>query len=257
MTIWSQSWIKAAAIALITVLISSFAFAGPPVQVTPVQFVMDKGRPIVSMTIKSNGNDRQLFQVDLRRWTVVDGVARLSPASSEMIVTPPVFEIKGGDTQIVRLGLTGPVDTSVQEQFWRVVLRDITPKPDGAGSTMFVRMNISMPVFIAADNPAPLDIALHAKRHDADAFVIDCLNRGNRHGHIVTATLLDADGESIVSRGMSHYVLPGEKNSTLINFPTETMDQQEALARATHVSLTMRNHVSKEVTDIVIPVGHI
>ncbi len=257
MSIWSHAWLKAAAIAAVTILISSLARAGAPVQVTPVQYVIDKGRPIVSMTIKSSGNERQLFQVDLREWHVVDGVAQLSPVTRDMIVTPPVFEINGGEVQIVRLGLTRPVDTSQQEKTWRVILRDISPQPDTGGSTMFVRMNISMPVFLPADSPQPMNIATSADWVDGNSLKLACANLGNRHGHIVDATLLDADGETIVSRNISHYVLPGEQNETLITIPTEDQEQAAALRRATHVSLTVRNHVSKEVTDIVVPLGHI
>ncbi len=256
MELLSQSWLKAALIAVLTIMISSFALAGSPVQVTPVQFVIDKGRPIVSMTIKSSGDERQLFQVDLRRWQVVDGEAQLSPAQTVRIVTPPLCEFNAGETQIVRLGLTNPVDTTEQEQTWRGILRDITPKPDSGGSTMFVRMNISMPVFVPADNPLPLAIATQATWQDNSNLLLTCENQGNRHGHIVNATLLDANGDAVVSRGLSHYVLPGESNRTLVTFPTEDDDQAAALRAATHISLTVRNHVSKEVTDIVVPLGH-
>lgn len=256
MGIWSHAWLKAAAIAVVTILISSWARAAAPVQVTPVQYVIDKGRPIVSMTIKSSGDERQLFQVDLREWHVVDGTATLTPVQSGMIVTPPVFEIKGGETQIVRLGLTGPVDTSAQEKTWRVILRDISPKPEAGGSTMFVRMNISMPVFLPADNPQPINVATTATWQDDRSIKISCENNSNRHGHIVDATLLDANGDAIVSRNLSHYVLPQERNETLLTIPTEDDEQTQALRQATHISLTVRNHVSKEVTDLVVPLGH-
>lgn len=230
------------------------AIATAPVQITPVQFVIEKGRPIVTMTVKSSSDSTQLYQIDLKKWHVVNSDAQLSDSDQSLIVTPPIFELKGGQTQTIRLGLLKPVDTSVQEQAWRVILRDITPQEVASnGSMMFVRMNISMPIFVPADNPKPLDVNAHAALVGDGKIKLSFENVGNRHGHIVEAQLLDAAGVAVAGKGISHYVLPGQISQATLQVIAETQGQQAAIENASAVKLVMRNHVSREVTELIVP----
>jgi len=238
------------------VMLPTKVFAGAPVQVTPVQFIIEKGRPIVTMTVKSTSSTDQLFQIDLKKWEVIDGSVQLSDNDNALIVTPPVFELKGGTAQTVRLGLVRPVDTSKSEQAWRIILRDITPTENNSGvSTMFVRMNISMPVFVPADNPEPLNLNASSRFVDETAIALQFENLGNRHAHIVQAQLVDAAGTSLAGRGLSHYVLPGQKSQTMVQIAPETDEQRAALKTATGIKLTVRNHVAKEVSEIIVPLA--
>ncbi len=85
-------------------------------------------------------------------WAQKDGKDQLTP-TRELIATPPIFNLKAGTTQLIRIGMLRKVDLE-KELIYRLILEEIPPPPAPDFKGLQVALRIGLPVFIKPDTSA-------------------------------------------------------------------------------------------------------
>jgi fimbrial chaperone protein len=118
--------------------------------IAPVLVELSPDRRVTSITISNPGDHPVSFQTQTLAWTQSDG-ADVYADSDELIVVPPIAEIGAGESQIFRV--TFHAAPAPQERAYRLIFEDVTDLVTAAhsagGATIDIRINHSLPVFIA------------------------------------------------------------------------------------------------------------
>lgn len=113
------------------------------------------------------------LQAEVLRWNQDLQGRTVGDSTDELLVTPPIVDIKPGATQMFRVMLRG-ARRGAEELAYRLILEDVGEPVAGADSSAPVvinfRMRYDLPVFVA---PAvPQQSAIRWKPCPADALVI-------------------------------------------------------------------------------------
>lgn len=170
-------------------------------EVAPVSHELSAARPALSMTVTNRGHAPATLQVRGFAWTQDDGEDRLLPAA-ELMVSPPIFKLAPGATQVVRALVQGAA--SERERSYRLLIDELPDDADGVA--VRVALRLSVPVFVKPAGPGgpQLDWALSA---DARGVRID--NRGGSYQRVHQLSVLTADGRSLDAASPGPYVLAG------------------------------------------------
>jgi fimbrial chaperone protein len=142
------------------------------VTISPVLVELSPDRRITSITISNTTDHPMSFQTQTLAWTQPDGTDAYAD-SEELIVVPPIAKIAAGGSQIFRV--TMHTASTPQERAFRLVFEDVTEivaAVHASGETAVdVRINHSLPVFIAASGKTSAQPQLGACASRADATV--------------------------------------------------------------------------------------
>jgi len=183
----------------------SFSIAGS-LTITPVRLTLTAGRTAGVVTLINNGAEATLVQLELVRWSQVDGAERLEP-TRELLATPPIFTVPPGGSQVVRVGLRGPAPASSHELSYRLLLQEVPSATAGSSQGVRIALNISMPVFVVPamlQSSAPT-LSWRARRIDG-GLLLRADNDGPLH---VQLTGLSLAGARPLAQFQGAYVLPG------------------------------------------------
>lgn len=117
--------------------------------VAPTRLHFEPGTERVMMQLHNAGPDAITVQAEMLSWEREEGVDRHAP-SDAILVSPPIFRIEAGATQIVRLGLRRP-PWEDREAAYRLQLREL-PVPASAADTpagLRVLLAVRVPVHVA------------------------------------------------------------------------------------------------------------
>lgn len=171
-------------------------------QVNPVNIELPAGRSSTSVTLRNNSRDPVSIRVVAMKWTQENGADVYTPGK-ELIVSPPIFTIKGGATQLVRLGLRGENVGSA----YRVIFEEIpSRKPEGSGIQVALRLNL--PLYVLEEKGEPR-VSWKALRSADGELVLEARNDGTRHAQFVEISTVDARGNKVMLSRQMGVVLPG------------------------------------------------
>ena len=91
--------------------------------VNPVRVSLSANQRIVALTVRNNGSAPLQVQAQPMRW-LVQGEADQYETTDQLLVSPPLFALEPGATQIVRVGLRIP-HTGALEQSYRLYLSEV------------------------------------------------------------------------------------------------------------------------------------
>lgn len=220
--------------------------AGPAVasslQVSPTRVEINGEQRIVALNIRNGGGEMASVQLELMAWSQKDGEDHYEP-SSELLATPPIFNVPAGSQQIVRVGLRRPPDAQ-SELAYRLFVQELPPplKEGFQGLQMVVRL--SLPVFVApAATPASHQLRWQASLLNPNELQLRVSNGGNGRAQ-VSDLYLDFGGEQI-KPGNMRYVLPGASREWRIVAPPSLQRDAtlELKARINGVETTSRVQV--------------
>ncbi|QHE87184.1 fimbrial biogenesis chaperone [Hydrogenophaga sp. BPS33] len=169
----------------------------------------------VAISLSSKAASPLRLQADVLSWTQDLNGRPVTEYTDDILVTPPLVEIRPGERQVFRLAFRGP-RTSTDELAYRLKLEDISAEKDAAevvpGMQISFRSNYDLPVLAApVGTAAPLlrwkpcpgsetaDVALPGQTHlkaptpRATATCIRVLNDGTRRVK-VNKLMLSGDG---------------------------------------------------------------
>lgn len=187
----------------------------------PVSHELSAARPALSMTVTNRGDAPTTLQVRGFAWDQDAGEDRLQPAP-EIIVSPPIFTLAPGQSQVLRALVQVPA--SVRERSYRLLLDELPPDTDRSAVRMALRL--SVPVFVKPPESAPakLDWALAA-----DGRGIRVGNLGGSRERVHRLELVTADGRRVAASASGPYVLAGAERRWTLDEDARTLKAGEVV----------------------------
>lgn len=185
--------------------------------VNPIRLELAAGLAATSMTIGNAADAPATVQVSVQRWQHRDGVDELEPATGgdAPIVTPPMFQLAPGASQIVRIGFAGR-HAMAEEGRWRLVVEELPQAqlqalPVALAPVQIAtRLRISLPLFrLPAVVRSQLDWQLE-RASSGSIPALAVVNRGTTTERIDRAQLHGGDA-ALAGIAGPVYLFPGEQ----------------------------------------------
>lgn len=180
--------------------------------IDPVRLDLSEKAPTTALTLRNEGEQPMLLQLELVAWTTENGQEHYAP-SDELLANPPIFTLPPGQSQIVRLGmrrsLAGP-----QERSYRLFLQELPIPSQNAsepGGGLRVALRMGIPIFVAPGAPAHSEVHWRAARTNEGTLRIEATNAGNVHVRLTEIEIGSASGERewALQSGFA-YLLPSD-----------------------------------------------
>jgi fimbrial chaperone protein len=177
-------------------------------QVSPVRATLSAAHSIQALTVRNDGTEPAVIQVELMAWSQQEGKDVYVP-SKDIIATPPIFTVPRGRTQIVRVGLRRAPDPRA-ELAYRIYLQEVPPAPAPGFQGLQVALRLGVPVFVNPASPVAPIVKWRARRGAGGELTVGLANSGNAHVQVTDLALAGARGDALVSRKAVAYVLAGQ-----------------------------------------------
>jgi fimbrial chaperone protein len=205
-------WVGAAAIALFASTLGgapSAALAGS-VELSPITLQMvGKER---TTTLRVRNTEAQPITLQLRAvdWAQTQGDDAYT-RSQTLAVSPPVFTLKPGETQTVRVVVEG-VDAVKTEKAYRLILDQIPESRLKGEAGVVVPIRVLLPVFLtpSASSRPKLSWTLSAS---PSGGVLTAKNTGDARERLVGLKVTSGATEVSSEQGLSGYVLAGSSRT--------------------------------------------
>ncbi|MES2632075.1 MAG: fimbria/pilus periplasmic chaperone [Pseudomonadota bacterium] len=154
------------------------------------------------------------LQAELLRWTQGAKGDSVTEPTNELLISPPIVELKPGQRQVFRVAIRAP-KPSPNEVAYRLVLEDISPDPvDAAGNRvpgLSIRMRYDLPVMMAPSVPVvqSLRYASCAASAGASEACLRIRNAGNKRLRLQTLQLAGDGWEQSLPLGETGLLLAG------------------------------------------------
>lgn len=182
------------------------AFAAS-LQISPVLINLRASQAAGGISLQNLGERAIYGQVRVYAWEQRDGEDVLTP-TDELVASPPIMQVAPKTSQTIRLVRRGGAGPG-SERAYRLLIDEIA-RDDEAGNGVAIRLQYSVPVFVAPGDEAAapaLDWSI-AKR--GGAWTLELNNSGKLHAQVGAAVLVDGAGKEIeVSKGLLGYALAG------------------------------------------------
>ena len=196
-------------------LLAATAASGGSLSVSPIRVDIAPGQRSVTLIVRNDGDQTTLVQTQLVAWSQADDEDRLEP-TTDLLASPPIFELVAGGVQTVRLALRRPADAD-RERSYRIVISEVpgAPPPGFSGATFALKL--SLPVFVDAAATKTVPQLVWSGAFDADGrFVLAATNTGSKHVQVRAVDILH-DGPGVDGRHAGlWYVLPGQRRSVIV-----------------------------------------
>jgi fimbrial chaperone protein len=203
--------------------LSAPAMAGS-FSISPLRVDFTETASTAALTVRNEDAMPVVVQTQGLGWSQEGGQDALTP-SRDLLISPAVFTLQPGGSQLIRVALRRSVDP-VRELSYRLIVQEV---PQGASPDFIglqVALKLSVPVFVAPTAPAEPQVTWAAARGTDGKLSVSARNDGAAHERILRFALKTADGTRLVLEqpGLS-YVLPGavrqwsfdDKNNTRPN----------------------------------------
>jgi len=185
---------------------TSVAFAAPAAagsfKVNPIQIRLPADRQAASLKVTNTDSAAVSIRVTALAWNQVEGRDVYSETNN-VIVSPPIFTIAPGKTQLLRVGLR----TRGGAAAYRVMVEEI-PRQLPADGKIKVVLRLNLPLYLMPRAGGQAELSWSAWRDGAGNLFVEARNRGPVHGQIVGLSASQAGSPTMVSKEMG-VVLPG------------------------------------------------
>jgi len=180
--------------------------------VNPVRLSLSDEHRVEAVTVRNQGQEAAVVQMETAVWTQAGGQDVYSP-TREILVTPPIFTVPAGGSQIVRVGLRRAVDVR-RELAYRLFFQEVPPPPKPGQRGLRVALRIGVPVFVPVATTSPPALRWQLAQTAPGVFQVDAVNVGNSHVRVMGLKLSPIDGDRTMSaRGVSGVLLAGQGRS--------------------------------------------
>jgi fimbrial chaperone protein len=194
----------------VSLLAATMAASAGSLSISPIRVDIAPGQRSVTLIVRNDGDQTTLVQTQLAAWSQADNEDRLEP-TTDLLASPPIFELVPGGVQIVRLALRRPADAD-RERSYRIVVSEVPgpPQPGFTGATFALKL--SLPVFVDAATSKAAPQLVWTGAVDADgSLVLAATNTGAKHVQVRAVDVLH-DGPGVDARHAGlWYVLPGQR----------------------------------------------
>lgn len=171
-------------------------------KIDPVQINLPANRNAASLRMTNSGAAPVSIRVATYAWTQVDGLD-VYTATGNVIVSPPIFTIPAGRTQLVRIGLRDRSATGA----YRVMFEEI-PRDKLVGGRIQIILRLNLPLYVSPKAGGKSELSWKAWREPSGDLIIEGRNRGSVHGQVIALTATQSGKRHVLSTQMG-VVLPG------------------------------------------------
>jgi fimbrial chaperone protein len=201
---------------MVAFLTSGLAIAAPAsagsFQVNPVNLSLPADRQSTSLTVRNSDDEPVSVHVLTYRWTQENG-RDVYTETDNVVVSPPIFTIEPGATQLVRVGLKARSGDA-----YRVILEEI-PRPHPDRSQIEVALRLNLPLYVLSDRAGGPELSWSAWRDGGGDLFVEARNKGARHAQILEiAAAADSGRRTILSQEMG-VILPASARRWKIGNP--------------------------------------
>lgn len=182
---------------------------------TPLRANLSEQTPTAVITAKNNGDAAVVVQLQLLKW-VMDGDQDVYADSDEVLATPPIFTLPVAASQVVRVGLTQPVDPT-REQTYRLFFEEVPPPPQPGYQGLRMALRVGLPIFVAPGIPANPQLNWRALRHGEKEVKLHVTNTGNAHMQLIVLALRPTAGAPALAEVKAPgYILAGQAREWVV-----------------------------------------
>jgi fimbrial chaperone protein len=211
-------WLRIMMLASLGMLLHGQAAAQLVIGPTLVEFGPKQKVAAVSVTLSSNAAMPMRLQADVLVWRQTVKGENVYDETTELLVTPPIAEIKPGQKQVFRLALRGA--RAVQEEVaYRLVFDDISATTGSIQVTpdtkVDLRMRYDLPVLLAPLSPVVNRMVWKPCKADTAPSAsqavacIHLLNAGNRRVKVQSVTIFGEGWQQPLAFGNGENILAG------------------------------------------------
>jgi fimbrial chaperone protein len=185
--------------------------------VNPVRVELSAQRSSAVVQVENTGSTELTVEARTFVWAQPEGKDQLS-TTREVIVTPQVFRMKAGATQLLRIGALRKPD-QFNELPYRLVLEEIPPPPAPDLKGLQVALRISMPVFLRPPVEAKdkIDVVITAENDRQLRLIFS--NTGNASAALSNLSISEEDSpdQLIATHSGVTYVLAGQRRELILD----------------------------------------
>ncbi|MDQ6767343.1 MAG: fimbria/pilus periplasmic chaperone [Candidatus Eremiobacteraeota bacterium] len=211
-----QLFIAAALVGLAFIPSSEAIAAAAGVTVAPIRVDLSPSQTSSFIQLTNGDSAAKLMHARIFVWDQMAGKDRLTP-TQDLIVSPPIFLLQPGSSQILRMGLLEQPSGNV-ERAYRILITEVpqTTKPD----QIRVVLQLSIPLFVAATGGGQPLIQIQGKRGPHQRLELTLWNSGAQHIRFTRLVVRDAASSQIIADSSnSQYVLAGQKMRHIFTLP--------------------------------------
>ena len=202
---------------LSTAIPAAPAFAGT-LQVNPVLVEINAGRRTATVTLRNQEATPVTIRAYALQWRQADGGESYDETSA-VIVSPPIFAVAPGATQLIRVGLRSP---SGAPAAYRLIVEEVPEAHPSDGIRVALRLNLPLYSSVAAGEfPA---LRWSAWREADGGWTIEAVNAGRGYVRIDPAAVIGATGLRIPDHINLGTVLPGAERRWRIGTQPDVSD---------------------------------
>jgi len=181
--------------------------------IVPTQLSLTTKDPIGVLNVKNLDSKTVILQLSLKEWS-----QHLNKDSfretTDLIVTPPLFKLPPGKTQLIRVAALTHADSS-KEKAYRLFLEEVIPAPEAMSSLkkdeLTVALRISLPVFMEPLQPPQQRLTWNIKQGLKNDFTVTAVNVGTKVVFINQLQAFNQKTQPITPLISTFaYILPGE-----------------------------------------------
>ncbi len=213
---------------LAALLALSPAYAGT-FTISPLRVDFADATGTAVLTVRNGDAKPVVVQTQGLAWSQEGGQDALTP-SRDLLVSPAVFTLPAGGSQLVRVALRRNVDPA-RELTYRLLLQEVPQEASPEFNGLQIVLRLSVPVFVEPLAPATPQIAWAAARGTDGKLSLSARNDGSAHARIHGFSVKTADGATtMLDQPELAYVLPGstrhwtfdDNNNTRLNAQSTT-----------------------------------
>lgn len=198
----SRLSVLAAAVAAALLSIGAPAAAGS-LQVDPIRLEIGADRRTATLRLRNDEAVPVTIRAYPLAWSQQAG-EDVYEESDALIVSPPIFTIAAGGTQLVRIGLRRP---AADGRAYRVMVEEV---PEASPGGVQVALRLNLPLFASLPAGEAADLAWSARR-EGDGWVLEAANRGSGWVRIEPEAAKAATGVDPQARIAFGTLLPGAR----------------------------------------------
>lgn len=185
------------------------AFAGS-LQIDPIRLEINASRRTATLRVTNQEQAPVAIRAYALTWSQVDGEDRYEETSA-VIVSPPIFTIPAGATQLIRVGLRNP---SGEARAYRLMVEEVPQASPGGGVQVALRLNL--PLFVAMQAGTAADLGWSASRGADGRWTVEASNRGRNYVRVEPAAARAATGVEFGANVNLGVVLPGSRRRWVV-----------------------------------------
>jgi fimbrial chaperone protein len=178
--------------------------------ITPLRAELSARARTAALTVRNEDASAVVVQATAVLWEQAEGTDALTQ-SQDLIVSPAVFTLEPGASQLLRVALRRNADPE-RELSYRLLLEEVPTQAATGGNGLTVALRLSLPVFVAPIAAADPRLDWQATRSADGTLVVEATNNGNVHVQVREIVLNDS-GAALLRNAAAGYVLPGAKRS--------------------------------------------